>query len=1123
MASGGTEMAERDIKTIISIIDLLISGKHLDINAQVGSFDLLLQRRLHYFSEAVSTDAGLSKVLSENAPHLLQPCGSENLYWLFLDHCISLLMLLKNLLDTASTAATPPQPQGPSQHSSAPPAPPSCLGALQQKTVQSLLQFVVALGVNPNLLPGVGLALEQRTLSGVPECSTRLLPWQKHRFLVASVRALLVCIQSPVLCSMVLHHHLVDVLAALLQLCHAPIRKIASDENNRPHSSLESHPSTVNELNSSLASCRAGAPADDVSLIQEMLEDRRYLCADLQYLLENTYQPMVVRELLLLLSNASKLKFQNGLQNVDSMQKLAAGRQVSGAKNTPRWLTGICGQLLTQSLLRKGGLAQVILGAFDAWCVDGTGGVVSEEDWKKCETFARIVARIPSTKDITVETYYEGIAAQVVELFFWPQGSSMDKIVFRVACAIVGAMLEEQPQKTSCFILSKIFRPLFTCTCQQGAASSLNDIVASEEDLGNCIELIHKIVSCLDPSHPILEAIVPVFPVIFEITICTENTVSYLRKPCEEVLCAVYHSLPSTTAVELLHWCLFKATNHLPLATLRDDIVFVLGSSGGVEAINRFLPLSDEEWLKRSDQAFLAAVSVFQHGSLKESCVIFFMSLLKKLTGAVGDLLSGETNDIVLPPTSQCELNSQDVKDNLLLLHLIENFSDLISETLIQNKPSLLEFVVETLNRVTQLSKSAEISSLALQSTVFCLTLMSLLISTEDMAAAKNKELWQQCNQCLASLSGSHSSPEIRNLAHQLQVSVASQGVAAAPQKPSATSNSGSSAPPVADDKHAKAARQKKLAAIAAGFNILSIDDSPSSETVVAEASQQQLGEETARVAPESSGVPPATEGTEFEKLWCELHDGMAPIRGHAFIQLRRMLLEGSAEVWQRRDELLEACHSGVQDEDSYVYLSAIQALSVLVERDLDHLLPWLAEQLSLEQLSVEARLNLGEVLLRVTKNFGDMAPKYRNLLVNSFLCAAKHSNPVIRCSAVSNLGELCGKLGYSFVPITQEILNCLRGLIRDPDALVCHAAVLALGCIIQGMGQRIFQVMPHEVKVIYRDLKHLYATTPDNVTKIQAQLAIENLNSATQEFLRSQPRMEKRIQILDLCNPSGS
>lgn len=1100
-------MAEGELKAIISIIDLLISTKHFNVDAQVGSLDLLLKQRLHHFTEAVSADSNLLKVLSENSPHLLQPCGSENLYWLFLDHCISLLMLLKNFLDTASTVEMPPQLQGSSQQSNAPPAPPACLGARQQKTVQSLLQFVVALGINPNLLPGVGLALERRTVSAVPECSMSLLPWQRHRFLVASVRALLVCIRSSVLSSMVLHHHLVDILAALLQLCYAPIRKIADDKDNKPHSSLESSPSTYDDLNSSLAKCRAAAPPDDASLIQEMLADRQCLSVDLQYLLKNTYQPLIVRELLLLLSYATKPKVQS----------------VSGAKNTPQWLKGICGQLLTQCLLHEGGLTQVILGIFDAWSVDDTGGVVSEKDWKKCETFAKIVARMPSAKVVTVESYYDRIAEQVVELLFRPQGSIMDKIIFRVTCTIVGAMLEEQPQKTSSLVLSNVFRPLFTCTCQQGAALTSNGIIASEEDLGNCIELTHKIVSCLDPNHPVLEAIVPVFPVIFEIAVCTESTVSYLRKPCEEVLCAVYHSQPSTTAVELLHWCLFKGTNRLPLATLRDDVAFVLGSCGGVEAIHRLSPLSDDEWLKRIDQAFLAASSVFQHGSLKESCATFFMSLLKKLTATIGDLLPGDTNDTVLSPTSQCELDSQDVKDNLLLLHLVENFADLLSETLLQNKPSLLEFIVETLNRVTQLSKSTEMNSLALQSTLFCLTLLSLLISTEDMAAGKNTEVWQQCYKCLASLAGSHSSTEIRNLAHQLQVSVASQGVAAAPQKLSATNNAGCSAPQVADDKQARAERQKKLAAIAAGFNIMSLDDSLGCEAEAAVASQQRFGEEISGVAAQSSGVPSASGSTEFEQLWCELHDGMAPIRGHAFIQLRRRLLEGSAELWQQRDKLLEACHSGIQDEDSYVYLSAIQALSVLVEKDLDHLLPWLAEQLSLEQLSVEARLNLGEVLLRVTKNFGDIAPKYRNLLLNSFLCAVKHSDQVIRCSAVSNLGELCGKLGYSFVPITQEILNCLRGLTRDPDVMVCHAAVLALGRIIEGMGQKIFQVMPDEVKGIYRDLKHLYATTSDSVTKIQAQLAIENLNAATQEFLRSQPRMEKRIQILDLCNPSGS
>ncbi|XP_075751697.1 transport and Golgi organization protein 6 homolog isoform X2 [Rhipicephalus microplus] len=1068
MSSGGADMAEEDLKAIIYIIELLISTKRMNVNAQVGSLDLLLKQRLHHFTEEVTADSNLSRVLFENAPHLLQPCGSENLYCFFLDHCISLLMLLKNCIDTASMAKTPSQLQGSSQQCHAPPAPPTCLGALQQKTVQSLLQFVVALGINPNLLPGVGLALERRTVSVVPECSTCLLPWERHRLLVASVRALLVCIRSPVLSSMVLHHHLVDILAALLQLCYAPIRKIASDKNNKPHYSMESSPSTYDDLNSSLTKCRAGAPPDDASLIQEMLADRECLFADLQYLLRNTYQPLIVRELLLLLSNATKPKVES----------------VSGAKNTPHWLKGVCGQLLTECLLHEGGLAQVILGIFDAWSVDDTGGVVSEKDWKKCETFAKIVARMPSTKVVTVESYYDRISDQVVQLLFRPQGSIMDKIIFRVTCAIVGAMLEEQPQKTSSFVFSKVFRPLFICTCQQGGALKSNGIIASEEDLGNCIELTHKIVSCLDPNHPILEAMLPVFPVIFEIAVCTENTVSYLRKPCEEVLCAVYHSQPSTTAMELLHWCLFKGTNHLPLATLRDDIAFVLGSGGGVEAIHRSSPMSNDESLKWIDQAFLAASSVFQHGSLKESCTRFFISLMKKLTRAIGDMPGGTNDSVLSPAAPHNELNSQEVKDNLLLLHVVENFADLLSETLLENNLSLLEFVV---------------------------------------AAGENKEVWQQCYKCLASLAGSHSSTEIRNLAHQLQVSVASQGVAAPPQKLSATSNAGCSASQVADDKQARAERQKKLAAIAAGFNILSIDDSLGCEAEAAVASRQRLGEETAGMAAQSSGVPLATGSTEFEQLWCELHDGVTPIRGHAFIQLRRRLLENSAELWQQRDKLLEACHAGIQDEDSYVYLSAIQALSVLVERDLDHLLPWLAEQLSLEQLSVEARLNLGEVLLRVTKNIGDIAPKYRNLLLNSFLSAAKHSDQVIRCSAVSNLGELCGKLGYSFVPITQEILNCLRGLTRDPDAMVCHASVLALGRIIEGMGQKIFQVMPDEVKDIYRDLKHLYSTTSDSVTKLQAQLAIENLNAATQKFLCSQPRMEKRIQILDLCSPSGS
>ncbi|XP_077542789.1 transport and Golgi organization protein 6 homolog [Haemaphysalis longicornis] len=1097
-------MTDSDIKTIISIIDVLISPQEHDAKAQVGcgsSFIFLLQQRLACFAEKASADANVAKILSSHVPHLLRQHRGDNPLWLFLDHCISLLIALIHLLDEASTVPTPSHPHDPAKPSDAPPAPTSCLGVLQQKSVQGLLQFVVALGINPNLLPGVGLALERRTASGVPECSAALLPWQKHRYLVASVQALLVCIESPVLCSMVLHHHLVDVLAASLQLCHAPIRKISDDsESCKPEVDLLSRPSAMEKLNLSLVKCRAGAPPpDDTHLIKEMLEDRQRLGIDLQHLLETTYQPLIVRELLLLISNPSDLTL----------------KKASVVKRTPQWLRDICGQLLTESLLRKGGLAQVILGIFDAWSVDSSGGLVSEEDWQKCETFAKIVARIPSTKSVTAENYYQGIAPQVVELLCRTQESSMDKVVFRVACVIVGAMLDEHPEQTSRLVLKNVLQPLLCCMHQQDTASSDSDIVASEEEINNCIELVHKIVSSIDPSHPVIDTLVPVFPVIFEITVCTENTVSYLRQLCEQVLSIVYHGQPAASAVEMLHGCLFKGQSLGTFATLRDDVMFVLGNSGGVEAVRRQSPLSDDEWLTWSDQASLAAASVFEHGNLQESCATFFMSLLKKLTAAVESLVSPESYDPVSSPTLQSELNSHGLKTNLFLLNLLENFAGLTSESLSKNTRSLLEFVVETLSRLTKLSKSSEADSLALQSTLFCLSLMSLLMSTEDLAATTNRELWQRGYQCLTTLEANHSSPGIRNMAHQLQLLVASQGAATSSQVPSSASSGGVR---VTSDLQTKAKRQKKLAAIAAGYSIVPAKDG--TEMAAMEPLQPRQGDKSVQATVSAAPKQPSVPGeSKFEQLWCELHDVMAPIRGHAFIQLRRLLQEGDAEMWRHRDQLLESCHSGIQDEDSYVYLSAIQALAVLVERDLNCRLPWLAEQLALERLSVEARLNLGEVLLRVTKNFGELAPKYRDLLVNSFLAAAKHSDPVVRSSAVSNLGELCGKLGYSFGPIVQEILSCLRGLIRDPADIVGRAAVLALGCIIKGMGRQIFQVMPHEVKDIYRDLKHLYATTSDGVTRVQAQVAIEELSSATQELLRSQPRMEKRIQILDLHN----
>ena len=71
---------------------------------------------------------------------------------------------------------------------------------------------------------------------------------------------------------------------------------------------------------------------------------------------------------------------------------------------------------------------------------------------------------------------------------------------------------------------------------------------------------------------------------------------------------------------------------------------------------------------------------------------------------------------------------------------------------------------------------------------------------------------------------------------------------------------------------------------------------------------------------------------------------------------------------------------------------------------------------------AVELRTKIGEALVRVTANLGELTPKYRNQLVNPFFGQMNHPDEMVRCSALSNLGEVCKNLGFGLGPIVQEV-----------------------------------------------------------------------------------------------------
>ena len=69
-----------------------------------------------------------------------------------------------------------------------------------------------------------------------------------------------------------------------------------------------------------------------------------------------------------------------------------------------------------------------------------------------------------------------------------------------------------------------------------------------------------------------------------------------------------------------------------------------------------------------------------------------------------------------------------------------------------------------------------------------------------------------------------------------------------------------------------------------------------------------------------------------------------------------------------------------------------------------------------------EVRLKVGEALLHVVRLIGPLVPKYKRVLLDSFLRGTKDLDPFVRASCLHNLGELCGLLMFSLDCVTHEV-----------------------------------------------------------------------------------------------------
>lgn len=316
-----------------------------------------LQANLRSFQELMESDSKYhllrSKVLHYKESHRLATniCGNadhspmmhmaataQSVYLQFIPEALSLLLVLDGILCSLHEEDRSPVQTAAASSRTAPQAPKSLLSISDQKTVQSLVQFIVSLGVFPFLISPLDALLRMRIGHAklVEKCDKKPSSAERATHLYRVCRVLVQCFENPVLGPNLVSQHLSDVLVALLQICYGDNTSVK----------IESSCATKLEVKST----PGGVQVKEEENVEMSVESRgtlfgtleREWCLEaLQKLVSKTYQPLVVRELL-------------AIQKISSMSGSA------------KWLQRVCGQLLSERLMHKNGVQHVLRGIFEA-------------------------------------------------------------------------------------------------------------------------------------------------------------------------------------------------------------------------------------------------------------------------------------------------------------------------------------------------------------------------------------------------------------------------------------------------------------------------------------------------------------------------------------------------------------------------------------------------------------------------------------------------------------------------------------------------------------------------------------------------------------------------------------
>ncbi|XP_054476593.1 transport and Golgi organization protein 6 homolog isoform X2 [Anoplopoma fimbria] len=1021
---------------------------------------------------------------------------TEDTTWGFVQECLLLLLTLVRHLSaelelfqqiptlSAARQRTPEM---------APPLPPDVLSVSQQQTLGAALQFVVSLGLCPYLAAGVGVSLCRRSSFGamVDKLVCGGAVQGAGRCLLTTTNVLLQLAELSSLATLVFTRHLGDVLAALCQLGYQP----------------------------------RGTEGRGTEEVQELSAEERQTCKEaLKSLLGKVYQPMIIKELLIL---------QGGPKQSGAVGSSGASSSRAALGSAPTWLKRLCGQLLSERLMQPNGVQAVVRAILEG----GTGG---ESDWRKCDCVAKILVTCPQ-QSASADTYYRQVCHQILDLLHFKDQLTAQQHQ-RVATRAVLFMVQEKPSFAQQYLLTPLLQPLHRCT----TASNDGHFQAAVEEweLTQCVNDVYKIwVVGNSPSASLLEALEQVLPVIFTLFCFTKQNVSHLRAPCQEILLWYLSHAETSAALSALRQLSALQVQKNEVAA---DFHFTPGSDGGARLSSRarcseeddalYEKLSGEQWRLDCLMQLLAEL---------KDCDLpgdFFLDLLQEMASwaDTADEDNEEEPELDLSAMTLVEVEQRLLAPStrrgqrLALLQVLALMVDCLQHTVLLRKTSqVVDFLMSLIQRACvgldqapgpNLGNPVESETLRMGMGVVATLLSGPELSKEDYSSMS------RLLPPLESLSQKHSEVVIQELASDLRAVIATHG---AYRPENFTTVAPPSRNPETTVKNNRGPLRKKQNMQTEATNLQTSPHSPlpnsNSPSNSHDRHPASSGMSAAGVSPKGGGRTSGASNLHLptKPLFDLLHEACdpdVPTRAFALRVLTQMVQKENPEVVQAQEKVLMLFLENLEHEDSFIYLSAIQGLAALAdsypERILERLLKDFQHGPSLptsnKERSLESRLKVGEVLMRASRAMGELAAHLGRPLIGVFLQGTKDPDQSVRASSLSNLGELCQRLDYALGTLAHELSSCLTALIKtEREAEVRRAAIHVITLLLRGLSDKTTQVLSDVLSDLYRALKWVVRSDPDDVAVLHAQLALEEIDDVMRRFIFPQQKLEKKIVVL--------